>query len=180
MGDSNFFCGFGDKSTEELKQFEIIKEKQVDNDINKSYNLERELALLMEDDEDDELKVSKINLENENSYLSSFSNFMKNNLSSIISENNNNNITNNKNQILENEDKANYNISNISNNFPPPPQNFNSPIYENNIPTTNNTNNINNNFLHLSKYSFGSINDKIFDYDKNYSKNNNIININNK
>ena len=131
--------------------------------------MERELSLLMEDDED-EIKMSNINIDNnENSYLSSFSNLMKNNLSSIISENNNKN-----NQILENEDKAYYNISNISNNFQAPPQNFNSPIFENNIP-----NNLNNNFLHLSKYSFGSINDKAYDYDRNYSKNNNINIINN-
>ena len=49
VGDSNFFSGFGDKSNEDLKQFEITKEKQMDFDMNKSYDLERELALLMEE-----------------------------------------------------------------------------------------------------------------------------------
>ena len=37
MGDSNFFSAFGDKSAEDLKQFEIENERQIDNDNNKSY-----------------------------------------------------------------------------------------------------------------------------------------------
>ncbi len=143
MGDSNFFSGFGDKSNEDLKQFENEKEKQVDEEINKSYDLERGLALLMEDDEDED---PKINIDNENSNLSSFSNFVKNNnlfnMSAINSEASN---TNNK-IIHENDDKGNYNISNISNNFPSFSQNLNVQNYENNIP---------NNLFNISKYYFG-------------------------
>ena len=163
VGDSNFFSGFGDKSNEDLKQFENEKEKQIDEDINKSYDLERGLALLMEDDEDEDPKII---IDNENSNISSFSNFMKNNnlfnMSAINSEANN---TNNK-IIPESDDKGYYNISNISNNIPSSSQNFNVQNYENNIP---------NNFCHLSKYSFGSLND----LDKNYPKNNINNNVNN-
>ena len=178
VGDSNFFSAFGDKSNEDLKQFEIAKEKQIDIDMNKSYDLERELALLMKDEEDDEIKDCRINMDNENSNLSSFSNFIKNNnifnISAIKWENNNNNNANNKNNPnnLENEEKGNYNISNISNNFPSSSQNFNIQNYENN-------NNIQNNIFHSSKYSFGSGNDKILDLDKNYINNNLNNNINN-
>ena len=121
----------------------------------------------MADDEDEDPKIIG---DNENSNLSSFSNFMKNNLfntSAINSENNNN--TNNKiNQNLDVEDKGYYNVSNRSNNYPSFSQNINVPNYDNNKA---------NNLFQLSKYSFGSLND----FDKNYPKNNinNINSINN-
>ena len=116
VGDSNFFSGFGDKSNEDLKKFENEKEKI--EELNSSINLERDLAALLADDEDEEPKIIIDN--NENSNLSSFSNFMINNLfnTSAINSDNNNNINNNINQNLESEDKVNYNISNNSNNYP--------------------------------------------------------------
>ena len=168
VGDSNFFSGFGDISNEDLKQFENEKEK-IEEDINISYNLERDLSILMAD-EDEDPKIIIDN--NENSNLSSLSNLMKNNLiniSAIISENNNNNTNNKLNQKLDVEDKAYYNISNNSNNYPSFSKNINAQNYENNKP---------NNIFHLSQYSFGSYKD----FDKIYLKNNpnnNINNINN-
>ena len=167
VGDSNFFSGFGDISNEDLKQFENEKEK-IEEDINISYNLERDLSILMADeDEDPKIIIDS----NENSNLSSLSNLMKNNLinlSAIISENNNN--TNNKlNQKLDVEDKAYYNMINNSNNYPSFSKNINAQNFENNKP---------NNIFHLSQYSFGSYKD----FDKIYLKNNynnNINNINN-
>ena len=102
----------------------------------------------MADDEDEEPKIISDN--NENSNISSFSNFMKNNIfniSAIKSENNNNN-NDKMNGNFDPEDKGYYNISNTSNNYPSFSQNINTQNYENNKP---------------SKYSFGSLND----FDKN-------------
>lgn len=141
--------------------------------------MEREISLLIGDDDD--LKSGNINIDNENSNLSSFSTLMINNLfntSGIISENNVNQI----NPSGESEDKGSSNNMNntANNNLPSFSQMFNG------------INQDNNNLFHFRKFSISSLNDKAFDnYDKNFSKNtitnnninnninNNNININN-
>ena len=117
------------------------------------------------------MKDPKINMDNENSNLSSFSTLMINNLINISTiENNNNQI----NPSLESEDKGSYNnnIINTSNNN----LSSSSQIFSGNENNNNNNNSNNNNCYHYRKYSISS-NDKMFDnYDKNYSKNNNMNN----
>ena len=121
--------------------------------------------------DDDDLKGGNINIDNENSNLSSFSTLMINNLfntSGIISENNINQI----NPSAESEDKgSSNNMNNTANN--------NLPSFSQIL---NGTNQDNNNLFHFRKCSISSLNDKILDnYDKNLSKNiNTNNNINNK
>ena len=112
--------------------------------------MEREISLLLGDD--DNLKGGNINIDNENSNLSSFSTLMINNLfntSGIISENNINQI----NPSVESEDKGSSNNMNNTenNNLPSFSQIFNG------------TNQDNNNLFHFRKYSISSLNDKILD-----------------
>ena len=144
------------------------------------------LSFLRWDDED--VKDGKINnYENENSNLSSISNFMINNLnnsSAIISEHN---ITNNKiNPNVGDEEKGHHNNnvnnntnnipSNINNNYPPFSLNNNGQFCDNNMNNINNNNNFN-------PSSFGSFNEKLDNNEKNNPKNNinnnNYINLNN-
>ena len=168
LGDSNFFSFCGDKNSI-IKQFNENENEKDEEKSNFSFDseLEKQVGMLTEEEEDDDLNEAKLNnLENDDSNWSS--------LSVLKLSNNQHNMTTPVNKMIyynESEDKSIFNNMNVTEN-----------TIKNNIPTSmlfncknndNYNNNIKNNF-DMRKFSSSSLyNEKTQDnHTKTFSINN--------
>ena len=170
LGDSNFFSFCEDKSSvfKQLNENENEKD-EVKSNFSFDSELEKQVGMLTEEEEDDDLNEAKLNnLENDDSNWSS--------LSVLKLSNNQHNMTTPVNKMAyynESEDKIIFNNNNM---------NITENIIKNNIPTSmifnsKNIDNYNNTFKNnfdIRKYSSSSLyNDKTQD---NHTKTNSINN----
>ena len=169
LGDSNFFSFCGDKSS----VFKNLNEKDCDDDNKSNFTfdseLEKQVGLLTEEEEDDDLNEAKLNLENEDSNWSS--------ISVLKLSNNQHNMTTPANKIIynmESEDKSSINTNITQNNTL---KNIPSSSIFNCMKSNKTNNNFNSNF-DIKKFSSSSIyNNKT--QDNPYFSNNQTNSINN-